>query len=149
MVTREFELYHLSTTEPAKVVINIDDEFHFTSIDGDFKGSFVLDEDSEFGISTEDEELKPYIESLGMYLKDSKSKSNLGETLLEKYGENIQDYQFINDDVLELIAHPDTDLEGFGSEIKDLIYDDVEFESKLSVVISKEDEDYTVNFDIN
>lgn len=149
MFTKEFKMYHKSTTEQVDVLINVDDEFHFTSVNGNFLGSFIQDDNAEFGYSTEDIELQEYIESISMYLKDDSGKHQLADKLMARYGENLVSYQFTNDDVLELVAHPDTDLEDFGHVIKDLIYDDVEFESKLSVVLSKESDDYTFDFDVN
>jgi len=149
MFTLDFEMYHCSTTQPVKVHINIDDEFYFTSIDGNFKGSFILDKNDASGYSTEDLELKEYMEGISTYLKDADAKHLLADKLMNKYGEHLVSYQFTNEDILELVAHNDTDLEEFGSCIKDHVYDDVSFESKLSVVLSKEGDDYTVDFDIN
>ena len=149
MFTLDFEMYHCSTTLPVKVHVNVDDEFYFTSIDGNFKGSFMVDENNESGYSTEDLELKEYMEGISMYLKDADAKHLLADKLMDKYGENLISFQFTNEDILELVAHNDTDLEEFGICIKDNIYDDVSFESKLSIVLSKEGDDYTVDFDIN
>jgi len=149
MFTLDFEMYHCSTTQPVKVHINIDDEFWFTSIDGNFKGSFIVDENDPLGFSTEDAELKEYLEGISRYLKDNDAKHHLADVLMEKYADNLMSFQFTNDDILELVAHEDTDIEEFGGCIKDHIYDDVTFESKLSVVLSKEGDDYTVDFDIN
>lgn len=149
MFTKEFKMYHKSTTEQVDVLINIDDEFHFTSVNGNFLGSFIQDDNAEFGYSTEDLELQEYIEGISMHLKDDSCKLELADKLMAQYGENLVSYQYTNNDILELIAHEDTDLEDFGNVIKDLIYDYVEFESKLSVVLSKENDDYTFEFDIN
>jgi len=149
MFTLDFEMYHCSTTQPVKVHINVDDEFYFTSIDGNFKGSFIVDNNDESGYSTEDLELKEYMEGISMYLWDADAKHKLADKLMDKYGDNLVSFQFTNEDILELVAHNDTDLEEFGICIKDNIYDDVSFESKLSVVLSKEGDDYTVDFDIN
>lgn len=149
MITLNFEMYHCSTTQPVKVHINIDDEFWFTSIDGNFKGSFVVDKNDPIGYSTEDAELKEYLEGIGMYLRDNDAKHHLADLLMKKYGDNLKAFQFTNNDILELVADEDTDIEEFGACIKDHIYDDVAFESKLSVVLSKEGDDYTVDFDIN
>lgn len=149
MFTKEFRMYHKSTTEQVDVLINVDDEFYFTSVNGNFLGSFIQDDNAEFGYSTEDLELQEYIEGISMHLKDDSGKLELADKLMARYAENLISYQYTNNDILELIAHDDTDLEDFGNVIKDLIYDDVTFESKLSVVLSKENDDYTFEFDIN
>lgn len=149
MFTYEFKMYHKSTTEQVDVLINVDDEFYFTSVNGNFIGSFVVDENSPSGYSTEDAELEEYLEGITMHFRDETAKHELAEKLMARYGENLVSFQFTNDDVLELIAHQDTDIEEFGHVVKDSIYDDVAFESKLSVVLSKENGDYTFDFDIN
>lgn len=82
-------------------------------------------------------------------VSDEKEKHLLPLRLMNRYGENLVSYLFINDDILELTAHSDSDIDEFGNVIKDLIYDDVTFEGKLSVVLSKEGDDETFDFDIN
>jgi len=149
MFTYEFKMYHKSTTEQVDVLINVDDEFYFTSINGNYLGSFIVDDNSPLGYSSEDIELQEYLEGITMHFRDEKGKYDLAEKLMERYGQNLVSFQFTNDDILELVAHSDTDIEDFGNVVKDLIYDDVEFESKLSVVISKEGDEHTFDFDIN
>ena len=149
MFTYEFKMYHKSTTEQVDVLINVDDEFYFTSINGNYLGSFIVDDNSPLGYSSEDIELHEYLEGITMHFRDEKGKYDLAEKLMERYGQNLVSFQFTNDDILELVAHSDTDIEDFGNVVKDLIYDDVEFESKLSVVISKEGDEHTFDFDIN
>jgi hypothetical protein len=142
-------MYHKSTTEQVDVLINVDDEFYFTSINGNFLGSFVIDDTVELGYSTEDIELQEYMEGVVMHFREETSKHELAEKLMSRYGENLVSFQFTNNDVLELIANPDTDIEEFGNLLSNLIYDDVTFESKLSVVLSKEGDKNTFDFDIN
>jgi len=149
MFTYEFKMYHKSTTEQVDVLINVDDEFYFTSINGNYLGSFIVDDNSPLGYSSEDIELHEYLEGITMHFRDEKGKYDLAEKLMERYGQNLVSFQFTNEDILELVAHSDTDIEDFGNVVKDLIYDDVEFESKLSVVISKEGDEHTFDFDIN
>ena len=149
MFTYEFKMYHKSTTEQVDVLINVDDEFYFTSINGNYLGSFIVDDNSPLGYSSEDIELQEYLEGITMHFRDEKGKYDLAEKLMERYGQNLVSFQFTNDDILELVAHSDTDIEDFGNVVKDLVYDDVEFESKLSVVISKEGDEHTFDFDIN
>ena len=149
MFTYEFKMYHKSTTEQVDVLINVDDEFYFTSINGNYLGSFIVDDNSPLGYSSEDIELHEYLEGITMHFRDEKGKYDLAEKLMVRYGQNLVSFQFTNDDILELVAHSDTDIEDFGNVVKDLIYDDVEFESKLSVVISKEGDEHTFDFDIN
>lgn len=149
MFTYEFKMYHKSTTEQVDVLINVDDEFYFTSINGNFLGSFVIDDTVELGYSTEDIELQEYMEGVVMHFREEISKHELAEKLMSRYGENLVSFQFTNNDVLELIANPDTDIEEFGNLLSNLIYDDVTFESKLSVVLSKEGDENTFDFDIN
>jgi len=149
MFTYEFKMYHKSTTEQVDVLINVDDEFYFTSINGNYLGSFIVDDNSPLGYSSEDIELQEYLEGITMHFRDEKGKYDLAEKLMERYGQNLVSFQFTNEDILELVAHSDTDIEDFGNVVKDLIYDDVEFESKLSVVISKEGDEHTFDFDIN
>jgi len=149
MFTYEFKMYHKSTTEQVDVLINVDDEFYFTSINGNYLGSFIVDDNSPLGYSSEDIELHEYLEGITMHFRDEKGKYDLAEKLMERYGQNLVSFQFTNEDILELVAHSDTDIEDFGNVVKDLVYDDVEFESKLSVVISKEGDEHTFDFDIN
>ena len=149
MFTYEFKMYHKSTTEQVDVLINVDDEFYFTSINGNYLGSFIVDDNSPLGYSSEDIELHEYLEGITLHFRDEKGKYDLAEKLMERYGQNLVSFQFTNEDILELVAHSDTDIEDFGNVVKDLIYDDVEFESKLSVVISKEGDEHTFDFDIN
>lgn len=148
MNTIEFKMYHNSTTEQVKVKMEQEDEVYFVSIDDDFLGSMEIT-NSDVDFETDDEKLQEYIEGISMYLRNEKSKQDLPDLLLKRYGENIVRCEFINDEVLEIITHPDTDIEEFGNTVRDLIYDDVTFESKLSVVISKENDEYTFDFDIN
>jgi len=149
MNTIEFKMYHNSTTEQVKVKMEQEDEVFFVSIDDDFLGSMEMITNSDVDFETDDEKLQEYIEGISMYLRNEKSKQHLPDLLLARYGENIVRCEFINDEVLEIITHPDTDIEEFGNAVRDLIYDDVTFESKLSVVISKENDEYTFDFDIN
>lgn len=149
MLTYHFKMYHNSTLEPVDVLINAEEGFYFTSINGRFIGTFIIDESNELGYSTQDEDLQEYLEGVTMHLRDHIAKHQLAEKLMNRYGQNLISFQYTNDDVLELIAHPDVDIEEFGNVVKDLIYDDVTFESKLSVVISKENNEYTFDFDIN
>jgi len=149
MFTYEFKMYHKSTTEQVDVLINVDDEFYFTSINGNYLGSFIVDDNSPLGYSSEEIELQEYLEGITMHFRDEKGKYDLAEKLMVRYGQNLVSFQFTNDDILELVAHSDTDIQDFGNVVKDLVYDDVEFESKLSVVISKESDEHTFDFDIN
>ena len=147
MNTQEFEMYHNDTA--VKIKLEQEDEVFFVSIDGKFLGSMEIAINSDVDFTTEDEPLKEYIEGISMYLRDSGEKRLLPVKLMNRYSNNLIDFQFTNDDILELIANEETDLEDFGSVIKDLIYDDVTFESKLTVVVSKESSDETFDFDIN
>jgi len=149
MEEQEFQMYHKSTSTPVKVKLQQEDEVYFVSIDDNFLGSMEIDLESEFGFTTTDEQLQEYIEGISLALGEETEKHLFALLLLGKYGQNIIRHKFINDDVLELIAHKDTDIEEFGNVILDQIYDHVTFESKLSVVLSKEGDDYTFNFDIN
>jgi len=149
MFTTEFNMYHIDTKTPVMVKIEQDDEVMFVSVDGNYLGSMQENPDAEFGYETDDEELKTYLESVSMHYRDNEAKHLLADLLMLKYGENLASFQFTNEDVLELIAHEDSDIEEFGNVIRGQIYDDVTFESKLSVVISKDGDDYTFNFDIN
>ncbi|WP_316739234.1 hypothetical protein [Pedobacter aquatilis] len=149
MFTYEFKMYHKSITDTVDVLINVDNEFYFTSINGNFLGSFIVDEDSPYGYSSQDIELQEYMEGISMHFRDETAKHELAEQLMSRYGKKLLSYQFTNDDVLEFVAYEDTDIEELGNTVRELIYDDVTFESKLSVVFSKENEDYTFDFDIN
>ena len=146
---QEFTMYHNSTSVPVRIKLQQEDEVYFVSINGDFLGSMAIDLDAEFGFTTDDEDLRQYIEGISMHLRDETEKCLLALKLMNRYGENLVSYQFTNDGVLELIACTDIEIEEFGNAIRDTIYDDVTFESKLSVVLSKENDDYTFDFDVN
>ena len=147
MNTQEFTMHH--STGTVKVKLEQEDEVFFVSINDDFLGSMEMVTNADVDFTTDDDKLQEYVEGISMYLRNDKAKMKLGEKLMERYSPNLITYQYTNDDVLELVAHPESDIEEFGNAIRDLIYDDVEFESKLSVVLSKEGSGKTFHFDIN
>lgn len=147
MNTQEFTMYHSDGT--VKVKLEQEDEVFFVSINDDFLGSMEMVTNADVDFTTDDPKLQEYVEGISMYLRNDQAKMKLGEKLMERYSPNLVTYQYMNDDVLELVAHPESDIEEFGNAIRDLIYDDVEFESKLSVVLSKEGSGKTFHFDIN
>ncbi|WP_231489928.1 hypothetical protein [Pedobacter sp. Leaf170] len=149
MNTTEFEMYINDIRRPSKIRIEEKDELFYVSIDDDFKGSMKIDKSTESGFVTDDAELQQHLYSIASHLDADRKISELPEKLLERYGDNLVSFRFIENDTLELTAHEDTDIEEFGNVVEDLIYDDVEFEKKLTVIVRKENDEYTYTFDIN
>jgi len=147
MNKHEFTMHH--STGLVKVKLEQEDEIFFVSINDDFLGSMEMVTNADVDFTTDDDKLQEYVEGISMYLRNEQAKLGLAEKLMARYSPNLITYQYMNDDVLELVAHPESDIEEFGNAIRDLIYDDVEFESKLSVVLSKEGSGKTFHFDIN
>lgn len=137
MTTYDFTYKSIPDGELKTVTIDQDDEVLNITLDGVYLGSIVPDKSSEFGYNTENEALKPELESIAMALLEDEAMNNLPVALKEMYGENLIGWAWDGKD-LKLIAHPDADLVEFSGVIRDQIDEIVLFEQPLLIYLSKE-----------
>lgn len=72
MFNYNFKIYPLNGLD-AVCEIAVDDEFYFVNINGKSLGTMLRDDESEFGYTTQDEELKPL---LGVVVKGLREYSD-------------------------------------------------------------------------
>jgi len=138
MFIYQFQFIPSGQQEPVDVIINVDDEYWFVNAGGVSLGTMVEDLDSRYGFATEDADLQQQLELLTMALKETMQIELFPQTLKEAYGENLIAFDWDDEGELKLVAHPDTDLIEFASEIRNNINEFVTFDKPLLVLLCKE-----------
>lgn len=138
MFNYQFQFIPIGQQEPVDVIINVDDEYWFVNAGGVSLGTMVEDLDSPYGFATEDADLQKQLEPLTMALKETMQIELFPQTLKDAYGENLIAFDWDDEGDLKLVAHPDTDLIEFASEIRNNINEFVTFDKPLLIFLSKE-----------
>lgn len=149
MHTSKFTYTPAKVGEPMIARIDRDDEFHHVTIGDTFIGTMVQNDNAEFGWQTDDELLKEELPDLSMALKEQAAIYNLPFALKDLFGENIVDWDWNDDESLNLIAHADIDLSEFSSTIRDQIYDVVLFDKDLIIYLGQEGSNEVEEIHIN
>ncbi len=137
MTTREFDIYTTDFKTPHKVKLEQIDEVYMVYLDGEQIGSMEIDLGAEFGVSSDDEKVKPLIEDIASQLQQSTLREGFPIVLKEIWGENIISIGYTNYETLMVVVHPDIDIQEFGGVIQDSIYDIVSFDERLNLILSK------------
>lgn len=138
MLTYQFQFIPSGQQESVDVIINVDDEYWFVNAGGVSLGTMVEDLDSPYGFATEDADLQQQLEPLTMALKETMEIELLPQTLKDAYGENLIGYNWDDEGNLKLVAHADTDLSEFASEIRNNVNEFVSFDKPLLILLCKE-----------
>ncbi|WP_131535484.1 hypothetical protein [Pedobacter nototheniae] len=149
MLTTTFNIHPFGAKTAQNVIIHIDDEIYFVHVEGNFIGSMVMDSESEFGFSTENEELKQLIETLSGHLQQKQFKENFPRIIKEQWRENIVSVEFTDEETIMVVCHPEVDIDDFGSVVRDSIYDLVEFDEHLNVILTKAGSDEIFDIGLN
>lgn len=149
MHTSKFTYTPTIVGEPMIVRIDQDDEFHHVTIGDTFLGTMVQDDEAEYGWKTDDELLKEELPDLAMALKEEKAIYNLPFALKDLFGQNIVNWDWNDDESLNLIAHQDVHLCEFASTIRDQVNEVVLFEKDLIIHLVKEGSSEVEDIHIN
>jgi hypothetical protein len=132
MHTQTFTYIPIKVGEPMTVRIDQDDEFHHVTIGDTYLGTMIED-DSDLGWKTEDQPLLDELPDLAMALREEKAIYNLPFALKELFPNDVIDWEWKEDDSLNLLAHPETDLEEFASVIRGQINEIVLFDKAVII----------------
>ncbi|WP_167293467.1 hypothetical protein [Pedobacter sp. SG908] len=129
--------------------IDQDDEIYNVTIGDTYLGTMVKDDNAEYGWQTEDQMLKDELPDLSLALKEQEAIYNLPFALKDLYTENIVDWDWSEDDSLNIIVHPDVDLQEFANTIRDQVYDVVLFDKDLIIHLHQEGNNEVEEIHIN
>jgi len=149
MTTREFDIYTTDFKTPHKVKLEQIDEVYMVYLNGEQIGSMEIDLEAKFGLSSDDESVKPLIEDIASQLQQSTLREGFPIVLKEVWGESIVSTEYKDYETLLVVIHSDIDIEEFGSVIKDAIYDIVSFDERLNLILSKIESDEVFEIGIN
>lgn len=149
MFVNEFPIYLFNSKTPQNCKVEVDDEVYHVTIDGKYLGFMERDYDSELGFKSEDENLTPLIEDLSALLIQNNNKIKFPEKIKEVWSDTIVRTEFINDSTLVVECHVETDFEDFGTVVRDLILDYVDFDDHLDIVLTKEGSEHIIEIGIN
>jgi len=149
MFTADFNIFPDGSATPVEVSVNKEENAYFVSINGKYTGAMVADGTDSLQFSTEDEELEPYIGLITQHINADGARLNFPDTLSEVWGENISGSLFVNDNTLEVAVKPEVNLDEFAALIKDSVYDIVNFDEALDLILFKEDTAKAIKISIN
>ena len=148
MNSYHFHIYPIDTQHPQDCIVHFDRGIYHILIEGKQIGMMVKDKGDEMGYATQDEVLRPLIEEIGGHLHEIH--------LREKFAINIRslwavivETAFVNDETLMVYINPDADFNEFADCVKDTIYDYVEFDEHLNLILSQMDSEEVVDIQIN
>ena len=148
MNSYHFNIYPVDTKTAQDCIIHFEHGAYHVLVEGNLIGKMVRDKDSEFGYSTDDSNLLPLIEELAGHMHEANLRNTFPDVLKSVWNVIIK-ASFVNPETLLVTVRPDTNLEEFENVVRDTIYDYVEFDEHLNLIISKDTEDRVIDIQIN
>lgn len=148
MNSYHFNIFPIDTKTPRDCIIHFEQGSYHVLIDGNLIGKMVRDKNAEFGYSTDDNNLFPLLEELAGQMQEAKLRDTFPSVLKSVWNVIIKTY-FTDPETLLITVRPDTDLEEFADCVRDSIYDYVEFDEPLNLLIFKDTEDRVIDIQIN
>jgi len=133
---------------PIEAVVEAGGECYAVHLDGRYAGSMWRDEEQDVAWHTKDSELEPYFGDIAAQLSEAFSRQGFPSILKGTYPEILQT-NWKGGETLEVILNADTDLEVFGTFLKDEVLNLVTFEEHLDLLVKKQDAEYFVLVGIN
>lgn len=148
MNSYHFNIYPIDTETPQDCIIHFEDGAYHVLVEGNLIGKMVRDKNAEFGYTTDDNNLSPLVEEIAGHIHESNLRDKFPDILRSVWNVIIKAY-FVNPETLLVTVRPDTDLEEFEDVVRDTVYDYVEFDEHLNLIISKDTEDRAIDIQIN
>jgi len=123
-------------------------ECYSVHLNGKYAGSMWQDEHKGGQWNTQDVRLEPYLWEISKYLSEAFSKKGFPSLLMGTYPEIIA-ANWKSSETLEVILKTETDIEVFGTFLKDEVLNLVTFEEHLDLMVRKENDAYFIIVGIN
>ncbi|SER96811.1 hypothetical protein [Pedobacter rhizosphaerae] len=148
MNSYHFNIYPIDTHHVKDCIVHFDRGIYRVHVEGKLIGMMVKDHVEKFGYSTEDKDLKPLIGEIAGHLHEKHLRKKFAMDIRSIWNV-ILEANFINEETLMVYIKADTDLEEFADCVRDTIYDHVEFDEHLNLVLSQMDHDEVIDIQIN
>ncbi|PWS32265.1 hypothetical protein [Pedobacter paludis] len=148
MNSYHFNIYPFDSKQAQDCIVHFDSGIYHVHVEGKKIGVMVKNRNEEFAFQTDDKELMPLLEEISGNLHELQNRATFKDILLKKYSE-ILSAEFTDQETLALTLSDDTDLGDFASCLSDVIYDDVEFDEHLNVILSNISGDEVRDIQIN
>lgn len=130
------------------VVVEQGGECYSVHFNGEYAGSMWQDEHKGGKWDTHDVKLEPYLWEIAGNLSEAFSRTGFPSLLRGTYPEIIA-ANWKSSETLEVILKTDTDIEVFGTFLKDEVSNLVTFEEHLDLLVKKENDTYFIIVGIN
>jgi|GEM_PF-735706 len=131
-----------------QVVVESSGECYAVKLDENNLGSMWQDEEKGLQWHTHDEALKPYIYDIANLLGEAFSRKGFPAILKGAYPEIIAT-EWKSSETLEVLLKPETDLEVFGTFLKDEVLNLADFDDHLDLMVKRAGEDYFIVIGVN
>lgn len=148
MNSYHFHIYPVDTKNPQDCIVHFDRGIYHVLVEGKQIGMMVKDKSEEFGYATQDQQLKPLIEEIAGHLHELHLREKFATDIRSQWNV-IVEATFVNEETLMVYISPDADFDEFAECVKDTIYDYVEFDEHLNLLLSQMDTDEVVDIQIN
>jgi len=148
MNSYHFNIYPVDSQTAQDCIVHFDRGIYHVHVEGKQVGMMVKDSSEEFGYATNDADLKPLIEEIAGHLHEKHLREKFAFDIRSIWNV-IVDSKFINEETLMVYVEADTDLSEFADCVRDTVYDHVEFDEHLNLILSRMDCDEVIDIQIN
>jgi|GEM_PF-1802752 len=148
MNSYHFHIYPLGTKDAQDCIVHFDRGIYYVYLEGREVGMMVRDKSGEFGFATQDEMLRPLIEEISGHLHEIHLREKFASEIRSLW-EDIVETTFINEETLMVYVSADIDFDEFADCVRDTVYDYVEFDEHLNLILSQMDGEEVVDIQIN
>ena len=131
-----------------QAIVEAGGECYAVHLNGEYAGSIWQEENSGLQWSTHEAKLEPYLWEISAKLSEAFSRKGFPSLLMGAYPE-ILSTNWKTSETLEVILNAETDIEVFGTFLKDEVLNLVRFEEHLDLMVKKENDAYFIIVTIN
>ncbi|KIA92259.1 hypothetical protein OC25_17650 [Pedobacter kyungheensis] len=148
MNSYHFNIYPVDTSQAQVCIVHFDRGIYHVYVEGNEVGMMVRDKSEFLGFATMDEPLKPLIEEISGHLNERNLREKFAMDIRSRWNVIIE-ARFLNEETLMVYISPETDFDEFANCVRDTVYDYVEFDEHLNLILAHMNGEEVVDIQIN